>query len=107
MICEGGEFKFFSVDHVNDPESLKTFEELDQENSNNYISEVLESSKMDKHGREHVLYPHTGPLLIYLRNTVFHNNTCLKHTLYMPNGEFPVRIFWKSMVLCTCTCLLY
>ena len=40
MMC-GGEFKFFSVDHVTDPESLKTFEELDQENSNNSISEVL------------------------------------------------------------------
>ena len=34
---------------------------------------------MDKHGREHVLYPYTGPSLIYLRNNVFHNNTCLEY----------------------------
>ena len=78
-ICEGDEFKFFSVHHVTEPESLTTFEELDQENSNNSISEVLESSKMDKHGQEHVLYPHTGPSLIYLMCNVFHNNTYLEH----------------------------
>ena len=86
MICVVNSSKFFSVDHVTDPESLKTFEELDQENSNNSISQVLESSKMDKHGREHVLYPYTGPSLIYLRNNVFHNNTLLEHI----NDLYPI-----------------
>ena len=36
-------------------------------------------SEKDKHRREHVPYPHTGPSIVYLRNNIFHNKTCLKH----------------------------
>ena len=36
-------------------------------------------SEKDKHGREHVPYPHTGPSIVYLRNNFFHYNTCLEY----------------------------
>ena len=55
MICESGEFKFFSVDHVTDPESLKAFEELEQKNSNNSISEKNSEQLMEKEEEDFVV----------------------------------------------------
>ena len=44
------------------------------------IAEILPCSK-DEFGREHVIYPHTGPSIVYLRNNFFHENTCLEHKM--------------------------
>ena len=44
------------------------------------------SDIQDKHGRRHLKYPHTGPMVVYLRNNIFHNSTCLEHV----NDLFPI-----------------
>ena len=66
----------------------------------------MKSRKIDELVREHVLYPHTGPSIVHLRNNVFHNNTCLEHV----NDLFPICIESKKkkgksvFTLISCNC---
>ena len=80
---ENSKCQFYKITQINDKDYLKTFG--DEEEDDDRIAEEL-STKIDKYGREHVPYPHTGPAIVYLRNNFFHGNTCLEHI----NDLFPV-----------------
>ena len=85
--------KTFAIDRIADPEALRTFEELDcHSDDDSVIEEVLKSTTTDEHRREHLLYPHSGTSLVYLRNNIFHDNTCLEHA----NDLFPICIESKK-----------
>ena len=36
-------------------------------------------SERDKHGQEHVSFPHRGPSILYFQDNFLHNNICLEH----------------------------
>ena len=74
--------KFHNVVPCEDADAFQTFK--DAEEPLEEISHV--SSKACNHGREHVVYPHTGPAIVYLRNNFFHENTCLEHI----NNLYPI-----------------
>ena len=80
---ESSKFQFYKITQINDKDYLRTFG--DEEEDDDRIDEEL-YTKIDKYGREHVPYPHTGPAIVYLRNNFFHGNTCLEHI----NDLFPV-----------------
>ena len=61
------------VDQVNtsSDEGNVRCEDKDDSGSGTYITDRL--------GREHLKCAYTGPVLTYIRNNIFHNNTCLEH----------------------------
>ena len=79
------ELIFFDVSRITDPDSLKTFEEVDASVTVEQSDQESETIN-DELDRKHVKYPHTGPSIIYLRNNIFHENTCLEHV----NDLFPI-----------------
>ena len=95
--CPGHEH-FSTVQDVTSPENLITVgEDEDQQTVTADGSETItddqfakcainEKLSQDKHGREHLRYPHTGPVIIYIRNNVFHENTCLENI----NDLYPI-----------------
>ena len=63
------------------------YEERELQQQDKVAHPVEEPSDMqDKYGRGHLKYPHTGPILVYLRNNIFHGSTCLEHV----NDLFPI-----------------
>ena len=64
----------------------ETEDSADNLDTENAYEEDLSSFTPDKYGRKHLKYPHSGTLLTFIRNNLFHGSTCLEHI----NDLYPV-----------------
>ena len=78
--------KLCTVRPINEVGFLEIFQDEGNKEEQENEQEVNIESEKDKHGQEHVPYPHTGPSIVCLRNNFFHDNTCLEHV----NDLYPI-----------------
>ena len=78
--------KLCTVTPITDRDFLQICQDEENKEEQENEQELDMESEKDKHGREHVLYPHRGPSIVYLRNNFLQDNTCLEHV----NDLYPI-----------------